>query len=301
MRELRWRKIATFLAIAFGLAWTLALAFFACGGRLNSIGFVVMGVGYMFTPALAAVVTNRLSSGSPRTDLGLRAPRVWPLLAAWITPVILVVAASGLSLLLPNVSFGGIGAIYDNVAPSLTPAQLTQLHAKLDHGPLAIPGVLPAFFILQALIAGISVNAVAAFGEELGWRGFLLDEFRRIGFWPASFTIGLVWGLWHLPLIAQGYNYPGHPVAGPAMMTLLTVLLAPLLGYARLRANSIFAAAVLHGTFNAVATLGLFLRGGSLLLTGILGVCGMLTLALADLALWTYLRGRTDPLRETTR
>lgn len=94
--------------------------------------------------------------------------------------------------------------------------------------------------------------------------------------------IGLLWGLWHLPVIVNGYNYPGHPVAGPMMMTLLAILVSPLIGYVRLRAESVFAAAVFHGTFNAAATLGIFLSGGNVLVTGITGVIGMVTLLLAD-------------------
>jgi hypothetical protein len=106
----------------------------------------------------------------------------------------------------------------------------------------------------------------------------------------ASLVIGFFWGLWHLPIIIHGYNYPGHPIAGPVMMTLMTILLSPLIGYVRLRADSAFAAAVFHGTFNAAATLVLFLAGGNVLVTGITGAIGMATLLLANAALWLHLR-----------
>ena len=144
-------------------------------------------------------------------------------------------------------------------------------------------------------MAGPTINAVAAFGEELGWRGLLLKELKTIGFWRSSLVIGFLWGLWHLPVIVNGYNYPGHPVAGPIMMTLVTILLSPLIGYVRLRAESVFAAAVFHGTFNAAATLVLFLSGGNVLLVGMTGLAGMLTLLLANAALWLHLRRSTAP------
>ena len=290
----RW-KIATYLALAFGLAWGLAFAFFAGGGSINSVAFVGMAVGYMFTPAIAAVVTQRLIWKGPMSELGLRAPRWHVMIVAWLAPLLLVFVAMGFSLLLPNVSFGGLDALYANVTEKLSAQQLSQLHAKLDHSALALPGVLPALSVVQALVAGATINAVAALGEELGWRGFLLHEVRGFGFWRASFLIGVVWGLWHLPLIARGYNYPGHPFAGPVMMTLLTTLLSPVIVYVRWRAGSVFAAAVFHGTFNAAAGLVLFLRGGNPMTTGILGGCGLLTIALADVALWLYLRQRPDP------
>jgi hypothetical protein len=38
----------------------------------------------------------------------------------------------------------------------------------------------------QGLIAGATINAVAGFGEELGWRGFLYRELSFLGFWKSS-------------------------------------------------------------------------------------------------------------------
>ncbi len=96
------------------------------------------------------------------------------------------------------------------------------------------------------------------------------------------------------PDIINGYNYPGYPILGPIMMTLLTILLSPIIGYVTWRAKSVFAAAVFHGTFNAAAGLALFLSGGTVLLVGMTGPAGMVTLLLANVALWFHLRGSGD-------
>jgi hypothetical protein len=89
-------------------------------------------------------------------------------------------------------------------------------------------------------------------------------------------------------LIAAGYNYPRHPVAGPLLVIVLTIFLSPLISY--VRAQSVFAAAVFHGTFNAAATLVIFIKGGSAFTVGITGADGLITLLLADAALWLYLQ-----------
>jgi hypothetical protein len=47
--------------------------------------------------------------------------------------------------------------------------------------------------LLLGLVAGPTVNTVAAFGEEVGWRGLLLRELETLGFWQASALIGVVW------------------------------------------------------------------------------------------------------------
>src|SRR5690625_5122017 len=65
----------------------------------------------------------------------------------------------------------------------------------------------------QSLIGGITINAIFAFGEEIGWRGFLLREFQLLGFWKASLLIGIIWGVWHEPLILFArHNYSCTPI-----------------------------------------------------------------------------------------
>jgi membrane protease YdiL (CAAX protease family) len=123
----------------------------------------------------------------------------------------------------------------------------------------------------------------------VGWRGLLLRELEGLGFWWASAVIGLVWGFWHAPLIVLGHNYPEHPWAGVFMMTGMTVLLSPLLGYMTLKAGSVVAAAILHGTFNAMAGLAiLVVTGGSDLIVGVTGLAGFIVLLLANIVLFVF-------------
>jgi uncharacterized protein len=287
----RSRKAIVFLALAYGMAWTLGFGFFAWGGRVNSGAFTAMAVLSMFVPATAALITQKLIWKEPLRDLGLRVPRLPWLAVAWLLPVALVIVALALSLFVPGVSLAtGLDDFIANLAGILPPQEVAKVQTKLERTILAKPGVLLLLSLAQVLMAGPTINAVAAFGEEVGWRGLLLNELKPIGFWRSSFLIGFLWGLWHLPVIVNGYNYPGHPVAGPIMMTLLTILLSPLLGYVRLRAESVLAAEVFHGTLNAAATMVIFLKGGNVLVTGITGVIGMVTLLLANGVLWLHLR-----------
>ncbi len=291
MRFILPRKALLFLALAYGLAWTLGIGFFAMGGRLDSGAFLAMAIFYMFAPATAAVITQKFIWKEPLRDLGLRVPRWRWLAMAWSLPVLLVVVAIVSSLVLPGISLvTGLDALIGAMAGKLPPEQVADLQRQLEHTALAKPGVLVLVSLLQVLIAGPTINAVAAFGEELGWRGLLLGELESLGFWWSSGVIGFFWGLWHLPLIVAGYNYPGQPVAGPIMMIALSMLLSPLIGYVRLRAQSVFAAAVFHGTFNAAATLVVFLKGGTAFTAGITGALGLVTLLVADVVLWLHLK-----------
>jgi membrane protease YdiL (CAAX protease family) len=127
------------------------------------------------------------------------------------------------------------------------------------------------------------VNAVAGLGEELGWRGFLLRELSHMGFWRSSVFIGLIWGVWHAPVILQGHNYPQHPVEGVFMMIIFCLLLSPLFSYTRIKSGSVIAAAIMHGTLNATGGLSIMVvEGGDDLVTGVTGVAGFIVLLVVN-------------------
>jgi len=147
-------------------------------------------------------------------------------------------------------------------------------------------------------VAGITINAIAGFGEELGWRGLLQKELGYLGFWRSSAVIGIIWGIWHAPIIIQGYNYPQHPLAGVFMMTVFTLLLSPIFGYVRLKARSVIAAAIIHGSLNATAGLAIMVvAGGNDLMIGVTGLAGFIVLLIVNIAIFVYDRFLTrDPV-----
>lgn len=69
------------------------------------------------------------------------------------------------------------------------------------------PLVMLPLGIFGALMAGLTVNAIFAMTEEIMWRGYLAQAFAGLSFCKKYATIGVLWGLWHIPLIALGYNY----------------------------------------------------------------------------------------------
>ena len=141
------------------------------------------------------------------------------------------------------------------------------------------------------MVAGATINAVAGFGEELGWRGFLQREWVSLGFWRSSWLVGLVWGLWHTPFLLHGYNYPGYRYAGILVMSLWTVLFAPLIAYVYFQAESVLAAAIMHGTLNGtVMAPMLVLRGGDSLAIGVMGMAGIIVLLILNAGLYCMIR-----------
>lgn len=157
---------------------------------------------------------------------------------------------------------------------------------------LGLTGPLLALLTFgSALIAGPTFNAVAAFGEEFGWRGFLQKEWTQMGFWNSSLIIGLIWGVWHFPLVLGGYNYPGEPILGMIMMTVFTIVWSPIHAYVTVMGRSVIPAAIMHGTINAIGgTTYIFLAGGSKLASGLMGIAGVAVAILFCLLLWFHQR-----------
>ncbi len=275
-----------FILITFGLNWVLAGLFFKFGGTLQSPAGMAMSVGYMFVPMLVALGLQRWWVRAPLRDLGfsLKWNRWWAV--AWGLPLLLIVGALGVGWTMPGIAFSpDLQGLFDRVQGHMPPEQIEAMRTQMR----ALP--VHAFWLtlFQGMIAGVTVNAVAALGEEIGWRGFLQRELGFMGFWRSSLLIGLIWGGWHIPLVLHGHNYPEHPVEGVFLMTDFCLLLSPLIAYVRLRARSVVAAAVFHGTLNGVAALAvMILSGGNDLSLGITGLAGLLVLAVANIGLFVY-------------
>jgi membrane protease YdiL (CAAX protease family) len=275
----RAHALGLFLFATFGLDAALALGFALLGGRYEGKAVLVLGVATMWTPLLVGAVLTRWGWKLPlRPVLALRVRPNRFYVAAWLLPVLVVALTVTLALALPGVTASlDMHGFAERLAPMLDAAQRTALDRQLAEAPL------PPWLLItaQALFAGLTVNALAALGEEAGWRGYLYAVFEG-SFWRASLVTGLVWGLWHTPLVLLGHNAITSSVGVNLALTVLwCVLVAPLFTWVRARSGSTVAAAILHGTLNALAGVPLlFLRGGSALAVGPLGLSWQLATAL---------------------
>jgi uncharacterized protein len=111
----------------------------------------------------------------------------------------------------------------------------------------------PALYLSLALnivLIGPFLGLTIAFGEEYGWRGFLQTELTKLGRVRGVLLLGVIWGIWHWPVIWMGYNYPGQPVLGSVFMVAYCILLAYFLAYAVFKSKGVWTAAYLHALNN---------------------------------------------------
>ena len=167
------------------------------------------------------------------------------------------------------------------------------------------PMPLVTLVIIQALTGlflGPIMNFVTCFGEEWGWRGYLLPKMsKKLSAIPMLLVNGIIWGLWHAPLTAIGHNYgvgyPGFPFTGILAMCVFCIVMGIVLSYVSMKTQSCIPAVLGHGAINSNAGIGLYFTadGGNPFIgpapTGIIGAIPFIVVAI--LLLIFYFR-RTD-------
>ncbi len=281
------RRIATFLAFAFGIAWVTGLVIYLTGGLTKSpqivpgipLAVILLAIPYMWAPAVANILT-RLLTHEGWKDVGLR-PHFrhgWPYwLMGWVVPGLVTIIG---------------GAVFFLLFPQYFDPTLGALRQSLTKSPLG--SLSPWAFVAVETIAGILispiVNSLATLGEEFGWRAYLLPKLMPLGWRKAMLLIGLIWGVWHWPVIFMGYEYgfkyPGYPVLGPLLFIWIAFCFGTFLAWITLRGGSVWPAVIGHAAINGIAGLSFVLVKGNpnTLLgpspVGLIGVIGYAVLAL---------------------
>ena len=192
------------LAIYFGMVVLLSAVFQVL---LIETGTWLWVIPLMWSPAVASLVA-RLTLGEGFADVSFRVGgrRGWKAIAvAVVFPVVIGLPVYGIAWMTGLARF----------APR--PAGVT--------AQLASASPVAAFLVMLAVAAtiGTVVGILTAAGEEIGWRGYMLTRLIDAEIPRPVLVSGLVWGLWHVPLVL-GAGYAAGP--SPAASALLLVVLA---------------------------------------------------------------------------
>ena len=282
--------VRLFLLVSFAFSWACFGTVWMLGGLGESASpyaNILIAVA-MLGPALGALVcTFRYTPAGQRANsLGLTV-RSWKPLAVWIPAAWML--ATLLAVLAVVFSLTVMGK------PPADPAQSLAAIVERTGRPM----VLPADKLLMVQIAiglpvGFVINTVAlTFSEELGWRGWLQPSLGPMGFWKMCFIIGVIWGLWHAPIILMGFNYPGLGWGGVLAMVAFCVLITPYIAFLRETGAGLWAAGAMHGAINAVtgATL-LWMPANDWPHMGLLGLEGFALMLTGWAAVWLFRKRR---------
>lgn len=292
------RKIASFLLICFGLASLIGGLLFVTIGVESLLAKLGIAFTYMMTPLVAAVIVDRgfqksfvvFSNGNKRGSLRII---VTPLIAF----LLFVILFFGMIYLLGNIwHIDGVGSLVTSIEV-MKNHLIALFHPTAEQiAHMRLPSsVLPLYIvsIIAAIVAGFSINGLFTFGEEYGWRGFLWRELRHLGWVRGNLLLGAIWGLWHAPLILQGYNY-GHSYAliGVVVMVIAAICLSFILTAVREQGN-VLSAAAFHGMINGIAfSLPIMPTDANPLIGGIVGLCGAGCAFVVGILFWTCVKSK---------
>lgn len=254
MKTFEPRPVLYFVLISYGLAWLLALPLWL-GGGTGHPAFVPIAIAMMWVPGLSAALVSKATEPGVAmvAALGLANWRplrrtMWFCLFATFAAMAMCAASliAGAALGLYHFDLQHFSGLAEVLGAKLAnrPDRLAQLP------PLP---VIAWLYVLGVLVVA-PVNAIAGLGEELGWRGWLLPKLMPLGTAPAVIISGVIWALWHAPVILLGYNYPGVPSGlALACMTAMCIVVGAVFAWLRLQSGSVWPAALAHGAFNATA------------------------------------------------
>ena len=245
-----------YFLFAFGLAWLLqvyaSLLLIRDG---NATAYQALLAVSMFCPLAATLLVKKVFLHQP-TGIGWKVQgkrRYW--LAAWFGPAVFTVLAA---------------VLYFAVFPSRLDLSgswlVTAYGGEMDAATLRSQlGVSSASYILETGLVAITlapaINMFFALGEEAGWRGYMMPRLKeRFGLLNGRLLGGVVWGVWHWPLMLlvgyeYGTNYLGAPVLGLVVWCVVCFALNTLLDLLYEKTGCIWVPAIAHGAFNAIAAL----------------------------------------------
>lgn len=246
-----WRRVGLFYGIAFGGAALVAAGIWVLRQALGPAGPVialaVTALVYMPLPMVAGLIVERVGHQTPLLA------REWRVLreSFWRTygrNALVAVVLVGVTLAVSLLVAGLAGAVHVPGA-----------------GHLAFPDALSRQLV--ELAGGLPVSDLP----------------------PTAVLVvtGVLWGVWHAPIIILGHNYGDQWRWGILVMVTWTVPFSYLLTWSRERTGSVLAAAMLHGAFNGVfGVFALIIVGGNVLISLPVGLLMALTLAVVAAVIW---------------
>ena len=273
-------KILPYLLAVFLFTFSLNFALYRLGGLASPWARVLLPL-QMLIPGIVAFFFISLRHES-FSRYGIR----WGAFRYYVMAYFLMVGIHGMHTLLHLVL--NLGR-WVEITPFIERFNLGSSSATL-------PQILTFLFVVGPLL-----NAPTGIGEEIGWRGYLLNHMLSKGLSFAIVINGLIWTLWHLPLILMGHNFPGMPLVGLMLFAPAAIFMSAILIWLRLKSKSVIVSGFAHGVFNTTIHLGgLFVPEAGILLANPIGLIGIPLMAAISLGLyrWSSPQSESDLLKE---
>ncbi len=225
-----WKTIILFLILLTALS---SIAYYAIL-KLNPTSIYVGAL--MISPALAAFITLIIKK-RPISSLPWSLKDMKYLKLSYFTPIVYVSIAYVLIWL-----FG-----FGNLINTERIAQWSdELGIAVSNRILVI-----TVMIFLLLTVGVIKNLGSTLGEEIGWRGFLIFELRKVmSFKSLTIVSGIIWAIYHFPIINLMYGNGEYLLLHMSAFTIMIIGISVILAYYTFKSNSLWPAAVYHSIHN---------------------------------------------------
>lgn len=251
------RIILIFLLSEFLFVSLISIPLFLLKAENGSGLVMAASVIFMWLPALATFFTRKITNDKSELPLKPQIKKNWKMyvISAYIPSLAIVLGASLYFAFFPKHLDLTLGYLKDHITVTGQQIQLPTL---------SISALLLIVAGLVMLAPLVFVNHILAFGEEVGWRGYLLPLLcQKIGVVKGIIVDGVLWGVVHAPLVLFGVNYAGDYVGAPWTGILMMIVFASSVGvflsYLTIKTKSIIPACISHGVINALREAPLFI------------------------------------------
>ena len=266
-----WRQILWFCVITFGLTWLIILPlYFINDPAVFQLLYLPLTLLMMGVPGLIAwlVVRRQRPKGQRAAALGFQRPRRLPRFLGYLAIAFFLPIVIGLVSIPLAVALG----LFDTDFTNFSGLQETFAAAGVTGMPIEVILLTQA---INIVIASWLINLLPALGEEIGWRGWLTPQLLPLGALPTIGITGVIWGLWHTPVMLLGHNYPHLPGwLSVSFMVIFCTLIGGVLSWLSIRSNSVWPAALGHSTINATAALPLLFSATPSFDSAAVGIAG---------------------------
>ncbi len=233
------KRIIVFLLLTFAFSSIFYYLIISAGTLKAGGGLYVLGL--MWCPGISAIITQFIFQRTLR-GLGWGWGKTRYQLWSYAIPFLYALAAYAV------VWSANLGGFYNKQFVSKLPEQLPEWLIFGAKSPYA----LIAIYTLFAATLGMAMNCIAALGEEIGWRGFLVPSLAKTTtFTRTALISGAIWAVWHYPgLLFADYNNGTPAWYGLLCFTVLVIGISFVFAWFRLKSGSVWTGMLLHASHN---------------------------------------------------
>ncbi|MCR5249550.1 MAG: CPBP family intramembrane metalloprotease [Lachnospiraceae bacterium] len=255
------KRISVYVFVTLFLSFVVSIPMVLLKAGEGDLIVMITAVVFMFLPLFSTLITKRVTKDDSKIPfkMSIKGNLKYLAMSAFLPGVCIVLGAVIYFVCFPDqldLNMEYVRNMADAVGQEIAVPTIT------------LPVLILIGIVLPLFAPFVLVNHVLAFGEEIGWRGYLLPLLMKVTDQRKAILIsGSLWGLAHAFLVAYGVNYsgnyPGKPFSGIVMMIVFATVLGSFLSFVMIKTDSIIPACIAHGAINAIREAPLFIAKSS--------------------------------------